>query len=301
MTDPVFVLSETPTLATEAATARAAESAAQTVADAAQADATAAGSAATAAQGAAVAAQATANAAVPQSVVTTKGDLIVATGPGVLARRGVGGDGQVLTADSTQADGVGWATPATGGGGAPIPTNYLAPAGAAYETFPRHSNPINSSISTGTGLLYLCAIALPVGFSIGWLYFATAGGSLNMTHWWLGLYDRNRVQLATTQDQTTTSLAGNAVNFASIAKTAAGPASTFTTTYTGLHYIGFSMTASSTGPQLACGNGSHSGIFGAAPPLCGSSNSALTTPPAFPFTAAPISPSTGLVYAYVGP
>lgn len=46
------------------------------------------------------------------TLLTTKGDIIVATGNATLVRQGVGSDGQVLTADSTQADGVKWATPA---------------------------------------------------------------------------------------------------------------------------------------------------------------------------------------------
>jgi hypothetical protein len=41
--------------------------------------------------------------------LTTKGDIIVATGNATLVRQGVGTNGQVLTADSTQADGVRWA------------------------------------------------------------------------------------------------------------------------------------------------------------------------------------------------
>ena len=46
---------------------------------------------------------------VPKSTVTTKGDLIVGTGSGAVTRRGIGSNGQVLTADSAQADGVKWA------------------------------------------------------------------------------------------------------------------------------------------------------------------------------------------------
>ena len=47
------------------------------------------------------------------TLLTTKGDIIVATGNATLVRQGVGTNGQVLTADSTQADGVIWATPGT--------------------------------------------------------------------------------------------------------------------------------------------------------------------------------------------
>lgn len=45
----------------------------------------------------------------------TKGDLLVSPGS-TLNRLGVGSDGQVLTADSTQTNGVKWATPAASGG-----------------------------------------------------------------------------------------------------------------------------------------------------------------------------------------
>jgi len=54
-------------------------------------------------------------ASVTPSMFTTKGDIPVATGPGAVTRQGIGTDGQVLSADSTQATGVRW-TAAPGGG-----------------------------------------------------------------------------------------------------------------------------------------------------------------------------------------
>ena len=55
------------------------------------------------------------DAQIPDSLLTTKGDLIAATGASTPARLGVGTDGQVLTADSTAASGVAWAASAAGG------------------------------------------------------------------------------------------------------------------------------------------------------------------------------------------
>ena len=49
------------------------------------------------------------------TLVTTKGDLVVTTAPSTPARLGVGTDGQILTADSASAGGVKWNTSASGG------------------------------------------------------------------------------------------------------------------------------------------------------------------------------------------
>lgn len=49
------------------------------------------------------------------TTMTTKGDLVPATGSGTFARLGVGTNGQVLTADSTAGTGLAWASSASGG------------------------------------------------------------------------------------------------------------------------------------------------------------------------------------------
>ena len=54
------------------------------------------------------------DAQIPDSLLTTKGDLIAATGASTPARLAVGANDTVLTADSTAASGVKWAVPATG-------------------------------------------------------------------------------------------------------------------------------------------------------------------------------------------
>ena len=56
-----------------------------------------------------------ANAAIAKTIVDAKGDLIAATAADTVSRLAVGTNGQVLTADSTAATGLKWAT-ASGGG-----------------------------------------------------------------------------------------------------------------------------------------------------------------------------------------
>jgi hypothetical protein len=55
------------------------------------------------------------DAQIPKSIVTTKGDILAATGSGTIIRQGIGTNGHVLTADSAEADGLKWAAlPASG-------------------------------------------------------------------------------------------------------------------------------------------------------------------------------------------
>ena len=89
---------------------------------------------------------ATADAAIPKSTVTTKGDLIAATASATVTRLGLGTNGYVLTADSTQAAGIKWAASATeipsqtGNGG-----EYLTTDGSTLSW-----SPINVAINAKT-------------------------------------------------------------------------------------------------------------------------------------------------------
>lgn len=70
------------------------------------------------------------DAQVKLSTATTKGDLLVATASATIARLGVGADGYILTADSTQLSGVKWAAAAGTGN---MNTTTYDPAGIAQQ------------------------------------------------------------------------------------------------------------------------------------------------------------------------
>jgi hypothetical protein len=79
--------------------------------------------------------------AIQNAIVDAKGDLIGATAADTPARLAVGTNGQVLTADSAQATGLKWATPAGGG-------KVLQVVQGTYAT----STTISSASFTDTGL-----------------------------------------------------------------------------------------------------------------------------------------------------
>jgi hypothetical protein len=68
---------------------------------------------------------------IPATILDAKGDLIAATASDTASRLAVGANGTVLTADSAEATGLKWATPASGGGMTLINTGGTTLTGAS--------------------------------------------------------------------------------------------------------------------------------------------------------------------------
>jgi hypothetical protein len=116
-----------------------------------------------------------------------------------------------------------------------LASKYLKP-NFSYETFPRSQSPVNGA-SLISGTIALFAVALPKDFPFGHITFVSATtAAVTPTHWWFALCNSSFLQLRGTADQLTAAWPANT------AKTLA-LASTFNTTYEGIHYLALMMTA----------------------------------------------------------
>jgi len=187
----------------------------------------------------------------------------------------------------------------SGEGGWKNTTNSLTPllnnrkviSGALYETFDRDLCDEVISVVLATGRLSLQAIYLPAGTTINsisiWSASTAAGTPTNQL---FGLYDINLNLLRSSVNDTTTAWAANS-------KKTLALTSAFTTTYSGLHYLGLMVTAT-TVPTLKGNTTKNGGQLNAAlPTMGGSSTSGLTT--ALPATATAISGGTSSFWGCV--
>lgn len=159
----------------------------------------------------------------------------------------------------------------------PLLNNKKVLSGALYETFDRDMcDEVNTSVLS-SGRLSLQAIWLPAGVTINSISFwsaTTAGATL--TNQLFGLYDNNLNLLRSSVNDTSTAWAANSRKTLSLT-------SAYTTTYSGLHYLGI-MVAATTVPTLKGNTAKTGGQLGAgAPSMGGTSNTGLTT--ALPGTA----------------
>lgn len=165
----------------------------------------------------------------------------------------------------------------------------VKPSSATFETDLR--NDVDADLAVlATGSLQLQAIYLPANTlisSITCVSGGTAAGTpLNQ---WFALYDSSLNKLAVTADDTSTAWAANAAKTLSFA-------TPFTTTYSGLYYIGV-MVKATTVPTLAGAN-TRSAINALTPKGQGVSTTGLTNPASAPATAAAITAAAGTFYAY---
>ena len=226
--------------------------------------------------------------------MTTLGDVIVGGASGVATRQALGTNGQYLGVSGGV---IGYSTPPLA---LSLRDQYTQPTAALYDTMPRFT--VSGAGASGTGSLYLSAIALPTGLTIGHIAYASSSTAASApTHWWYGLWDNNLNQLATTADQTNTAFAATTLKSLAIATIASGASATFTTTYTGLYYLGFMMAAGTVCTIPINTPITSSVLMLLSPPLAGTSTTGLTTPPAFPSTATALNSGTvgNMMYAYV--
>jgi hypothetical protein len=148
--------------------------------------------------------------------------------------------------------------------------------GALYETFDRDlCDEVNTAVLS-SGRLSLQAIYIPAGVTITSISFWSATTALSAgTNQLFGLYDVNLNLLRSSNNDTSTAWSANSRKTLALT-------STFTTTYSGLYYLGIMVTG--TVPTLKGNTAKTGGQLGAgAPSMGGTSNTGLTT--ALPATA----------------
>ncbi|MDX3027466.1 right-handed parallel beta-helix repeat-containing protein [Streptomyces scabiei] len=170
----------------------------------------------------------------------------------------------------------------------------LRPSGR-YETTSRLRCGTTSTPTSGT--LYLVPIWLPQSLVVSNISFVSGGTAMvTPTNWWFTLHNRSRVALARTADQLTAAWAANTVKTLAVAQATAGAASSYTTTYGGLHYLGV-MIKATTVPNLVS-EGSVADVLASVSPGFGGTDTGQTTPPTVTggaFTAGSFGAGSGIL------
>jgi hypothetical protein len=122
-----------------------------------------------------------ANGAVAKSTFTTKGDIVAATASSTISRLGVGTNGQVLTADSTAATGIKWATPSGGGKVLQVVSFTTATASTTTSSTWANTNITLNITPTSATSKVMVISSIPI-------QFYTNGASLNQVGMGINLY-----------------------------------------------------------------------------------------------------------------
>lgn len=173
----------------------------------------------------------------------------------------------------------------------PLLNNKYVLSGALYETFDRCLCDEVNTAALSSGRLSLQAIYLPAGTTINSISFWSATTALATgTNQLFGLYDQNLNLLRSSVNDTSIAWAANSRKTLSLT-------SAFTTTYSGLYYLGI-MVAATTVPTLK-GNTAKTGgqLNAGTPSMGGTSTTGLTT--ALPATAASLGTVTTSIWGCV--
>lgn len=159
------------------------------------------------------------------------------------------------------------------------------------ETMPRYAiTTVTSIVTLSTGVLNMYAISLPQGILVSAIsILAGTTAESSGTHAWLALFDLNRNLLGQGTDNTGAAAVGASALFTQSLQTA------YTTTYSGLYYIGFNVTA--TTPNTLMGAISATAATNVAPILAGTSTTGLLG--TAPSQAIALTAVVGIAYAFV--
>lgn len=167
----------------------------------------------------------------------------------------------------------------------------LGVAGTIAETIPRILCPEANLAALTSGTLSLHAIYLRAGQRISSISFMSATtAAATPTNQWFALYDQNRALLRQTVNDGAAAWAANSIKTLPLT-------SPYTVTYTGLHYVGIMVTATTVPTLKGLAAKTASQLAGLAPILHGNSSTGLTT--AAPDPAAAITVGVNAVWARV--
>lgn len=172
----------------------------------------------------------------------------------------------------------------------PVDVDWTRPTAALAQTFDRGVSTINSAVLV-SGSLWLVGIYLSAGTTVTTITFTSSTTALATgSNQWFALYSSARALLGVTNDDTSTAWAAEATKTLTLS-------TPYLVLTSGMNYLGINVVAT-TVPSLRCSVTS-ARISTQAPILAGTSTTGLTNPASAPGTAAAITASGSVPYAFV--
>lgn len=171
----------------------------------------------------------------------------------------------------------------------------IGPAGAVAETMPRSTGAGSVTIATVSGTIYMDLVYIPANTVINNVNEVTGStaSSNDVTINWGAICDSTRKVLAVSANGTTQLTPAGFVN--TLALTGG-----FTTTFSGLYYIAYTIGATTTQPTLCGITAAGTELAAIVPILSGtSSTSGTATPPAVGTTLGAVTATANRRYAFL--